>query len=430
MINRSLFVVAADVDALFIMVEAQLSTSGLMPLSVAKDIGCEVVFVTNDVDRYAKLSNFPAVFDSAVSAVVDGDTNSVAGIVRAVSPLLAGDRQKALYTHCDYNLPLVAEAARKLGLPGLRPEAAAIARDKLRTREVCAEAGVPMPRFVHATTEHEARAAVRHVGLPCVVKPMTESASTGVALAFTEEEAVELYRGIAGQPRDARGQMRRVGALIEEYAVGYEVSVETITYEGTTHLLGVTDKALSAAPYFAELGDSFPSALPDDVTAQLARTALDALEAVGHDFGAAHTEVRMTHEGPKLIEINARIGGESIADLVEHSTGIRYREHVVRMHLGQVPDVVPVRKSAAACRYLMAREAGVVERVHGIELARRIPGVVRIEVKPTAGSTVRLPTSNHDLLGHVLVAGDTPAEASRRADAALAQIHLSMRPAS
>src|SRR4051794_37313209 len=101
------------------MVEAQLSISGLAPLQVAADIGYEVVFVTNDLDRYRKLSTFDALLTGPLVRVVTGDTNSVDGILAAVAALGDDAAVAGLYTHCDYNLPLVAAAARRLGLPGL-----------------------------------------------------------------------------------------------------------------------------------------------------------------------------------------------------------------------------------------------------------------------------------------------------------------------
>ncbi|MBB5940309.1 ATP-grasp domain-containing protein [Streptomyces zagrosensis] len=413
---------------IFAMVEAQLSTSGLLPLKVAHRLGCEVVFVTNDLERYQGVGNVAEIFSERVSKVIEGDTNSSAGILAAVEGLLGSGRLRALYTHCDYNLPFVAESAAALGLPGLSPTAAGTARDKLETRRVCLAAGIPAPRFAYVTTESEAVAAARDLGFPCVVKPMTESASTGVHLAFTEAEVGARFGEIAARPYDARGQRRRAGALVEEYALGYEVSVETVTYEGRTTLIGVTDKQLSPAPHFAEMGDTFPSALPERVTGALARTALDALAAIGFDFGAAHTEVRMTADGPRLIEINARIAGASIADLVELALGFPYREQIVRMHLGERPDLTPTRHGGAASRYLMARERGTVRAVHGTGLARRVEGVANLEVEAAPGHQVAPPTSNHDQCGLVVATAETSAEAARRADTALAQIHLDIRP--
>lgn len=407
------------------MVEAQLSTSGLAPLEIAKELGYDVYFVTNSPDRYAKIKTYSRVIEECVSRVLLGDTNTVEGIV-AVAETLDGKPIASLYTHCDYNLPLVAAAARHFGLPGLSPHAAAIARDKLTTRTVCAQAGVPAPRHIYAATLEEAIAAGRSVGFPCVVKPMTESASTGVSKAHHDGDIADRFAALTASAVDARGQPRRPGVLVEEFALGYEVSVETVTYQGETIVLGVTEKVPPTAPYFEENGDTFPSGLPAAVTKELADTALAALAAIGFDFGAAHTEVKMTTDGPRLIEVNARIGGAEIGDLVELATGIPFREQIVRMHVGEAPNLEPTHHRAAAARYVYARRAGTVRQVFGEDVARRVAGVVDVDVRVHPGDVVAPPTSNHQMYGHVLVSADTPAEAAARADTAVRQIYLDL----
>jgi hypothetical protein len=91
--------------------------------------------------------------------VLTADTNSEAGLLAAVEPVHRGGSLRGIYTNCDYNLPITASVARKLGLPELDPRAAATARHKLLTRRACAAAGVPGPRSTHATTLAQALTA-------------------------------------------------------------------------------------------------------------------------------------------------------------------------------------------------------------------------------------------------------------------------------
>jgi biotin carboxylase len=404
------------------IVEAQLSPTGILWPSIAAGLGHCPLFLTNRLSRYHELANFPRAF--AGVEIVEADTNSAEGIQAAVRRWHESGELRALYTQCDYNLPVTARAARALGLPGLDPDAAEIARNKLRTRQVCSAAGVGCPDYAHARTVDEAVAAIRRLGLPCVVKPMTESASTDVALCSSEEEAVRHFTLIAGQDFDRRGQRRIGGALIEEYCLGYEVSVESVTVQGVTEVLGVTDKSLSPHPYFVEIGDVFPSCLPREITDEFARAAVDALKAVGHDFGAAHTELRMTASGPRLIEINARLGGAEIADMVEAALGIDVRTEVLRMHLGERPDLSPRRNMASATRRFTCQRSGILRAIHGVESARAAAGVVDVLMTAEAGQEIEAAVSDHELLGHVRTVAATPAEALRRAETAFNQISL------
>ena len=146
--------------------------------------------------------------------------------------------------------------------------------------------------------------------------------------------------------QNSRGQDHEPGGLVEQCLFGPEVSVETFTYAGTTTVLGVTDKSLGPVPYFLETGHVFPSILPSSVTDRAARVAVAALDAIGFDFGPAHTELKLTEAGPMLIEINPRTGGDYIPDLVQHATGVRLLEQSVAAHVGRRPDFGPPARAA------------------------------------------------------------------------------------
>lgn len=411
--------------ALFVQVETQLSEFGLRPLSIARAMGLDTVFLTNSPERYAELAGYERILRGPGNHVVVADTNSVPGVSEAVAGLGSGGTVRGLFTICDYNLPIVAAVCEQMGLPCVAPQAAGLARNKHRCRQACAEAGLRVPKYVHVTEASGLAAAVDYVGLPCVVKPMTESASVDVRLCCTWSEAQAHYSYIAGNRLDSRGQARPPGALVEEYALGYEVSVESVTLDGVVHIIGVTDKALAGLPYFVETGDTFPSLLPDSVGAACGAAATQALGVIGHDFGSAHTEVRVTSDGPVLIEINSRVGGDEITDLVRHATGVDLLVQAVSAALGDQPDyTMNDRLAGAASRYLVSHATGTLRAVTGTDLAAKVPGVTEVDIKVHPGDAVASPRSNHQILGHVVATGQTAAEAARRADAALAHIWL------
>ncbi|MET9803536.1 ATP-grasp domain-containing protein [Streptomyces sp. NPDC006368] len=404
------------------VVESQLSNFGLTPLRAAHELGFHVVLVSNDPDRYRVVSLAQEVFARHIDEIVRTDTNSVDAVAAALEPFRAAGRLRGVMTVTDYNIPIVAEVAARLGLPGLSPQSARTCRDKLLMRQACAAAGVAVPGFHQATSEEDALAAADRFGYPCVVKPMTESASIGVTLCRTPAEVRDAYREISGKPTDFRGQPRRPGALVEEYLIGFEVSVESVLAGGERTFLGVTDKALGSHPHFVEMGDTFPSMLSPSVREECTELARRALEAVGHDFGAAHVEVKMTEKGPFIVEVNGRMPGAEITQLIREATGIYLQREVVRLHAGQPADLTATRSGAAASRYLAARESGTLTSIDGVDLALRVPGVVDVDLEAHPGDTVRPAESNLDLLGYVVAVGDTTGDAVRRAEAALGQL--------
>ncbi|MGW0552447.1 ATP-grasp domain-containing protein [Streptomyces altiplanensis] len=404
------------------VVESQLSNFGLTPLRAAHELGFHTVLMSNDPDRYRVVSLAEEVYAKHIDEIIRTDTNSADAVAAALEPFHAAGRLSGVMTVTDYNIPVVAEVAARFGLPGLSPGAARNCRDKLLMRQACQEAGVAVPGFHQATSEDEALAAADRFGYPCVVKPMTESASIGVTLCRTPGEVLAAYRDISSSSTDFRGQPRRPGALVEEYLLGFEVSVESVLVDGERRFLGVTDKALGPHPYFVEMGDTFPSMLSAPVRDECTELARRALEAVGHDFGAAHVEVKMTADGPRIVEVNGRMPGAEITQLIREATGVYLQREVVKLHAGRPADLTPTRDRAAASRYLAARQSGTLSGIDGADLARRVPGVVEVDLEAHPGDPVRSAESNLDLLGYVVAAGDTTGDAVRRAEAALGQL--------
>jgi biotin carboxylase len=274
----------------------------------------------------------------------------------------------------------------------------------------------------------EAVAAATELGFPCVVKPMTEAASIGVRLCRTAEEVRRHFTLLDERRTDFRGLARPDGVLIEDYLIGYELSVESVTYEGTRHLVGLTDKALGGHPHFVEVGETFPSLLPAHVQKECVELAFAALDAVGHDFGASHVEVKVTPDGPRLIEINARMGGAQIGRIIQESTGLDLQRQVVRMHAGLRPELGQGRDEGAASRYLTSSVRGTVAAIHGVELATRVPGVLEVELYVAPGDRLQPAESNADVLGHLVVRAETSVQAARWADTALLQLSVDVHP--
>ena len=84
---------------------------------------------------------------------------------------------------------VAALAAKRLGLAHNPPEAVAAAGDKAAMRDAFAAAGLPQPEFRLVGDEAQVAALAGEVGFPCVVKPVSLSASRGVIRADTARDA-------------------------------------------------------------------------------------------------------------------------------------------------------------------------------------------------------------------------------------------------
>jgi PncC family amidohydrolase len=141
------------------------------------------------------------------------------------------------------------------------------------------------------------------------------------------------------------------GVLVEEFVDGPEFSIDSLVRQGHVTPLFVASKLSGLDPYFEELGHVVSSdglqLLPE------IEPLLQAVhEAIGFVDGATHTEVRVTDRGYRLMEINARLGGDLIPHLGLLATGIDLLGATVDVALGRKPDLRPSATGTAAIRFI------------------------------------------------------------------------------
>ncbi|MCL3994426.1 ATP-grasp domain-containing protein [Streptomyces lavenduligriseus] len=390
-----------------LMVESWVgSMSRLLPRAIREE-GHEFTFLTRDLHHYLRSAPEGTAHPLlAARHVLTADTNDVEALLPFVQRAHDCLRFDGVITSCDYYLPAAARIAGRLGLPGPDPEAVENACRKDATRRILAEAGVPGPRFAVCGDWPETAAAARELGYPLVLKPVDLCAGMFVRRVDDEPALAHAYRALAGFPVNARGQRRSPAVLLEELLEGPEVSVETVAHGGTAHVVGVTDKSVGGSPAFIETGHMFPAALSPADTEAAERTALDALKALGLDTVVAHTEIKLTPGGPRVVEVNPRPAGNRITELIRHVTGIDLAAAGVAVALGRAPDLrrADTGLRSAAIAFLVPDGDGVLEAVDGAEEVRAAAGVLEVRL-PEPGTAVRAAASNNEYLGHIM-AGD------------------------
>ncbi|WAZ24810.1 ATP-grasp domain-containing protein [Streptomyces cinnabarinus] len=382
------------------------SMSRLLPRAI-REGGHEFTFLTRDLHHYLRSAPEGTAHPLlGARHVITADTNDTEALLPEVERLHGVLGFDGVVTSCDYYLPTAARLAGRLGLPGPGPEAVGTACRKDATRRVLAAAGLPQPRFaVHQEWPELARAA-REIGYPLVVKPVDLCAGMYVRRVDDEARLAEAVRALHGFPVNARGQERVPLVLLEELLDGPEVSVETVSHGGAVRVLGVTDKSIGGAPAFIETGHMFPAALTPAESATVRRTAVDALKALGLTDGVvAHTEIKLTSAGPRVVEVNPRPAGNRITELVRHVTGIDLAAACVDVALGNAPDLRPADTGlrSAAIGFLVPERTGTLEALDGSSVTDA-EDVLEIQLAEP-GHAVQAAGSNNEYLGHVM-AGD------------------------
>ncbi|MEV4319528.1 ATP-grasp domain-containing protein [Actinocrispum sp. NPDC049592] len=399
-----------------IFVESNTTGSGMLALTTARRLGLDPVLLSGRPQRYAGLA------ETGVE-VIECDTNSPEAIASRLPGRIAG-----VTTTSEYFLEVVAQVAHCLGLPGNPPEAVRRCRDKSATREALAREGVGQPRFVAVRHHRLLTPTLRKVGLPCVVKPVNESGSQDVVLCHSEPQVRAHLRRILSARVNARDQPVPGVALVEEYLDAAEYSVEMFSSAGTATCVGITAKSVSGDPYFVESGHHYPAALSPSPTQQLICLARDALDAVGLREGPSHIEVKLSPSRAAVVEINARLAGGMIPELVRLVDGIDLIEQQIRAVAGRPVDLTPVRREdrCAGIRFLMVDRTGRVASVSGVEQAMALPGVHRVHVSAAPGSGVARAQDAYGRIGHVIAGGPDSAEVESRLDRALDLIRIAV----
>ncbi|MFC3962806.1 ATP-grasp domain-containing protein [Nocardia jiangsuensis] len=405
--------------------------SSLLPRAI-RESGHRFSFLTRDLGHYLRRTPPGHAVHPLLAAenLLTAETNDLAALPGRVAALHAVLGFDGVVSSCDYYLPAVAAVAEHLGLPGAGAEATARACRKDLARAALAAAGVPGPRFAVTTGWPETAAAAAELGYPLVLKPVDLCAGMFVRRVATEAELRAAHAAATAAAGNARQQPRVRAVLLEELLTGPEVSVETVTSGAGTAVVGVTDKSLTGAPFFVESGHMFPAALPEPERAAAAELAVAAVAALGLRLGVAHTEVRLTPAGPRLVEVNPRPAGNRITELVRRVTGIDLPMAHARLALGEEPELEPVETGAASAAIGLivpprAGRLGAVRLRGGGAAAElgALPEVVEA-VLPEPGTVAGEPTSNNAYLGHLMVVDGAGAGARRRAEELLDRLEL------
>lgn len=344
----------------------------------------------------------------------DGGTMTVdlADVGRGVSEIRAYHRARpiaAIVAADEEATVLAAAASQALGLPHNPPEAVAAAGNKARMRTVLRDAGLATPGFFAAAIEDGPEAAMRHARYPCVLKPLTLSASRGVIRADDDASFAAAFRRIAAILRPpGAGASDRI--LIEDYVPGVEVALEALIRDGRLHALALFDKPDPLeGPYFEETIYVTPSRLSQAVQRSISETAARAAAALGLRDGPIHAELRLPPaREPVVIDIAARTIGGLCARTLRFGTGASLEEVVLRNALGLGIETLARERAAAGVMMIPIAKAGVLRRVGGRNAARGVPGVGEVTVSIPIGSKVEpLPEGNR-YLGFIFARGEDP----------------------
>jgi biotin carboxylase len=384
-------------------------------LTAAQKLGMDVIAASDDCHRLA---------EEWQSSTVVWQSSDPARAAEEIATGVAGRAPAAIVGVDDRTAVIAAFAAERLGLPHNPPAAVMAARNKALSRARLSEAGIPVPRFQVLeleTTPEKLKSILAGAPYPCVAKPLSLSASRGVIRADNPDELRAAIARISALMRSPEVAQRRDAdskrLIVEEFVPGQEVALEGLLQGGELQVLAVFDKPDPLdGPFFEETLYVTPSRHPRDLQLAVALSVSEGCRALGLVEGPVHAELRLSPQGPRILEIAARSIGGLCGRALRFGVGVTLEELVLRHALGM--GAPPPREGASAGVLMLPIPArGTLTSVHGVEEARRVPLIEDVVITAHLREELVPLPEGASYFGFVFARGETPqaVEAALRA---------------
>jgi biotin carboxylase len=401
-----------------VLIESNTSGTGRDFAQAARSLGFEPILLAEDPARY------PYVLEDSVPAISIACIDNLGGLKRSIDGLAPRYKVCGIYSSSEYFIETAALLAQHYALSGPDLEAVRICRNKGLQRECLKAAEVGVPAFQRAASVPQAVAALDLVPLPVVIKPTMGTGSIGVKLCHSTEEVKSHARDLLAVTHNERGIPVPQEILVEQYVRWPEFSAEILN----SQVLGITRKYVSQEPYFVETGHDFPSATPSygQVDEQLQR----AIKALGITWGPLHVEFRNSQSDFAIMEVNPRLAGGFIPELVRLATGIDMVRETISMVVGRDPELTKTRCSHASIRFVCPDSEGIISAINGMAEVAAMPRVADARLYKGIGAEFKLHHDFRDRIGHVVACADSEEEAAEIAETARMMLQVEVNPVS
>ncbi|MGN7232821.1 ATP-grasp domain-containing protein [Priestia megaterium] len=376
-------------------------------VQLVKEKGYKTILLRKEI-------SFDEIFD--VDIPVEIDLNDEETVLEKCLQLADQLEIISVFTMNEYRIPLASKVSEVLQLQCHLPyEASLRCRNKKMARQKLNEAGVGEVQYRLVTSESDLEAELKGIDFPLIVKPSNDSGSKNVYLCKDKAEVSIALHNIVQSKKNIVGQSIDTDILIEEFLDGPEFSVESVTVNSQTTVIGITKKLVTPYPLSVEVGHDFPANLNANEEKEIRSLVEQSLTVLGVDFAVTHTEVKLTNKGPRIVEVNARPGGDEIPHLVKAVTGIDLKSLAFLVTLGKGIDSLDLSSStvpSASIRFLLANQEGKVSFNEQFQSAY----IKEQKWYVKNGESIKRTESNFDRLGYFIVYGDDQNLSSSKVD--------------
>ncbi|MFA1736369.1 ATP-grasp domain-containing protein [Lysinibacillus fusiformis] len=260
----------------------------------------------------------------------------------------------------------------------------------------------------------------KNLTFPLIVKSPKSTGSKDVLLATDADQLNNHLKAL-------RSKNPYETIMIEEYLEGPQYLVEAVVYQRQSHVIGIIEQEITQGKRFIITGYGVLVKAPVDIQAGIEEVLQSIVKAFDIENGALHLELRLTKNGWKLIEINPRISGGAMNNMLHAALGFSLVEETLKLLLGEEPNLKPRHKKFVYTKYVIVESKGILEKVIGKTRATNSTGVVEVYVKPRKGTLLTPPLSMGHRYAYVIAQGSTLSEARNHATNAAKEIKFILR---
>jgi biotin carboxylase len=395
------------------------SGSSREAIIAAKEMGYFTVLLTDRKKWLKQREEFPDIHQMLlVSDLLDKEL-----IYKEISRIKNQGKQiKAFVSFIDPLVSTAAQISQELSLAELSVDALNKMEDKTRFREIL-KGNPATPSFsIFPSDLNQRDLFEEHVkGLPAILKSPVSNGSKDVILVRSHEEFINTIQYF-------QKRFPETPILIEEFIDGPQYLIEVMVSHSTITIIAIIEQEISWKNRFIITGYQLPAQLTRQASEKLNKAIESIIKDIGLYHGTCHLEMRLVNGEWKLIEINPRISGGAINQLILEATGINLVKETLKLNLGEELNLTPSKSEKAFVQFITVNSAGRLIKVTGQNKAKTINGVKKVYVKPRKGSILTPPLSMGDRYAYVLASGENPLKVKEIAKTAAKEIKFYIEP--
>lgn len=401
-----------------VFIETNKSGSSREAIKAAEKLNFFTVLLTKKTKFIEERNTFPDVHQ-----MIFTDINDYDNIITTIEKLnKSGKNIKGIFSFIDPFVYLAARLSEKFCSNIVSTEAIYRMENKILTRNVLKDLPISLNYLIYKPTEPLSSFLKENkkINFPLIVKSPKSTGSKDVLLVKNKNQLILSIQSLLKK-------LPNEEILLEEYIDGPQYLVEILVQNGKVHIIAVIEQEITLFERFIVTGYSLLGQVDKKLYNSLFNTVNSIIQAFNMENGACHLELRNINDVWKLIEINPRISGGAMNDIIEIGHGINLVQETIQLMLGNKPSLNKKHYKYVYTHYLTVKSKGKLIRVTGKNRSSKYPGVEKVYIKPKKGTILKPPTSMGHRYGYVLAASYFKTEAKKIALEAAKEISFEIQ---